>query len=252
MLQRDATEIKQRVAALPWYDGPSTYASFDDFWRVVGRVLLTDGVEGVPVELERNMPVETQWRHRNLLVSQCCGLDLFFDSTRDLEPFAVPVFESLDCADGMYYSHVVSAARQTPVHPRLAINSPTSRSGHAALLAWLNDRDLDWTIAIHSGSHAQSVAALRSGTADVAAIDAFTWRHLDHEGLHVIGRTSDVLAPPFVRRADSDVPAPTLIRAFAAAGTEAGPAVGIHSVMPVARRDYDAVATEARNVGILG
>ena len=65
-----------RIAALLMYDLPGLEAANDALWRAVATRLTASGIEGVPPELSRTIPVAALWRHPRLLLAQSCGYPL--------------------------------------------------------------------------------------------------------------------------------------------------------------------------------
>ncbi len=228
------------TAAFPWYDLPSVRWANDALWQAMG----------LGGALDRATPVDTQWRAEDLVVSQACGLDLFL-ADAPIEPVLAPVFD-LDCEEGCYYSYLVGAREGIA-----AVNSLSSRSGLSALLTVCEPRSL-----IVTGSHAASLAAVREGAADMASIDAVTWRILERDvpasvlGLDVLERTPAAPAPPYVVRRDvvrragrRDALAPLITAAMHEPATlPARRALLIRDVMPVTIDDYAPILAEYRAV----
>jgi len=173
------------LAAFPWYDLPSVRWANDVLWRATG----------LPGELSRRVEPVQQWHCESLCVSQACGLDLFLTSA-PIEPVLVPIFD-LDCPPGTYFSYLVGSDSSGVA----AVNSLSSRSGFTALLTMCAPRAI-----VVTGSHTQSLSALRSGVASVASIDAVVWHILARDypklisGFEVIGRSQAATAPPYVMR----------------------------------------------------
>ena len=220
------------IASFPWYDLPSVQWANDAIWEATG----------IPGDLERTMPVADQWRARNLLVSQSCGLDLFVTDA-PIDPVLAPVFD-LDCAAGRYFSYLVrSAALSAPA----AVNSLSSRSGLSTLLAAFRPRAL-----LVTGSHRGSIEALQRGAASVASIDAVSWHILERddpgrlEGLTVVERSAPAPSPPYVvRRGTGESVAERLRDALDQDCTRfARRALYLRSVVPVTRDSYRAVQAE--------
>ena len=229
------------IATLPWYDLPATGSALDVLWQSIRLQLhLTepDGCELLPIELTRNSDLTGLWQNPGLILSQCCGPDLFTLQAALLEPIARPIFAMLECAPGEYYSHIVTGAKPLSEHPRLVINSLTSRSGCFALLEWLKDQGIKPTSVEVSGSHQESLQRLKQNRADVAAIDAQSWNFLITEQLHIIGRSRPAPAPPFVMHKGSPLPKETLYRALNKAILSDGENLGLGGLMPADRALY--------------
>ena len=223
------------TAAFPWYDLPSVRWANDVLWQATGL----DGA------LDRDTPPDAQWRSDDLVVSQACGLDLFLGDA-PIEPVLAPVFD-LDCREGSYYSYLVGARSGIA-----AVNALSSRSGLSALLTLCQPSSL-----LVTGTHVASLAAVRDGSADLACIDAVTWRILERdtpslvEGVSVLERSGPAPAPPFVTRKAG--PRDMLVRRIAAAmrvpGTRrARRALLLRDVVPVTVEDYAPVLAEYRAV----
>jgi ABC-type phosphate/phosphonate transport system substrate-binding protein len=111
-----------------------------------------------------------------------------------------------------------------PAEHRAAVNSIDSLSGHISLLAAFNV-GMQWPgDSLLTGSHVASIEAVRSGSADVAAIDGMTWAYRQREapealaGLRVIGHGPLVPCLPLIVPASTTRAEISLWRnAFAAA-----------------------------------
>jgi hypothetical protein len=179
------------TASFPWYDLPSVQWANDALWSATG-------LRGT---LDRTMPVADQWRCEDLLISQACGLDLL-TCMAPIEPMLRPVFR-LDAPPGDYFSYLVTGAdRPSALKDGVgAVNSVSSHSGMVALLELWTPREF-----LLTGSHRASIAAVREGSAEYAAIDAVIWHLLERDapvqlqGLRIVARSDPGPAPPFVCR----------------------------------------------------
>ena len=128
----------------------------------------------------------------------------------------------------------------------------SSRSGLSALLTICRPEVL-----LITGSHVSSLAMVQSGQADVAAIDAVTWKILEKSepqwlaGIQIVDRTAPAPSPPFVMGHNGlreDI-FKGLLRAFGLAdATEARKALRLEGLMPAQKRDYDSVFAEYRSI----
>lgn len=225
------------LSSLPWYDHPSSSMALDSFWQSMRERLVSDGMADVPARLNRSQPLPDQWRDPGLLLSQCCGPDLFTESTATLSCLGRPVFSDLDCQSGFYYSHIVS--RETEVsNPAVAINSPTSWSGNLALGQWLAARGSSSSRCVISGSHQNSLDLLRAGEVDVVAIDAHAWNLLDPSGLSVIGRSELAATPPFISGIEDSRIRQRIRSALEHCIASEGLRIGISELLAATREDY--------------
>lgn len=232
------------IASLPWYDLPSTHASIDQFWQVLASAMRDLEIEQVPAQLDRNTPLEQQWASPDLLISQCCGPDLFTTAAAHLQVIARPVFDDLDCDAGYYFSHIVAAPQYSGGPAQLVVNSLSSRSGHGALIEWCKQQDISTQSLSISGSHQGSLAALRERRADFAAIDAHSWNLLQEKDLRIVGRSAQALAPPYVTYVGNTARREQLQQALAQAINEAGHLLAIKAIAPTDKQAYQSTLIE--------
>ncbi len=205
----------------------------------MAQFLQKNGVENVPAALQRQSAPSQLWQSPQLIISQCCGPDLFTPEGADLCVIGKPVFANLDCTAGCYYSHIISRQIEYSRTARIAVNSISSRSGHYALTEWLEAREIEVTQLGVSGSHLNSLSMLEKDVADYAALDA----HLvDQFGVKiempVVGRSTESLAPPFVFHRHADIDNDLLYKALKHAIDRRGREVGIIDLIKCDRSDY--------------
>jgi len=206
----------ERIAALPMYDLPELRPATDRLWQAVALRLRTAGVPGVPAELRRGDDLIGLWTDPGLLLAQACGLPfttLLADRVRFV---ATPAYAISGCEGGSYRSWVVvrEGASTTSLAElegsRAAVNAPHSQSGANALAAatvpFAAGRPFFSGI-VETGAHAASLAAVREGRADCAAIDCVTFALLARHrpaavaGLRVLAATPPAPALPLVTAA---------------------------------------------------
>jgi ABC-type phosphate/phosphonate transport system substrate-binding protein len=205
------------VASLPMYNIPEIRKASSSLWNGIAKYLRLEGVENVPDRLVFNRTLHNLWNDPNLMFSQCCGYDVVRRFENTLTPLAVPHYDVAACAGGEYSSLVVVGEdcqyddvleMQGTV---AAINGPESHSGMSSLRELVASRHKNGRFfdAIRiSGAHVKSLAMLRRGEADVAAIDCVTYTLLSVyqpkslAGTRVLGQTYHSPAPPYITRAD--------------------------------------------------
>jgi len=197
------------------YDRGEIRPATDRLWSATARRLRVAGIEA-PAGLIRGAPLWDIWRSPDLLLAQTCGLPYRARLHRRVALVATPDYGLPGCPPGHYRSVIVARAGEDPARarpgPRLAYNDGLSQSGWAAALDWAKARGLSFPALIETGGHAASVLAVAEGRADVAAIDAVTWRLLwRHEpataALREIALTEPVPGLPLITAAARD-PAP--------------------------------------------
>lgn len=248
------------VASLGMYDHPAQRWANAALWQAIGRELHARGV-AAPAALDRR-PVEAVWRDPELLLAQACGLPLVADPELDLVVVAVPSYAVAGCAPGRHLSRIVvrrddPAVRLADLQGRVAaVNAPHSNTG-ANLLRAAFGGDVFAGVRI-TGSHRASLAAVASGAADVAAIDAVTFAAVERyesdatAGLRILADTRSVPALPFVTaRRTSPAARAALREALVAAAHDpalaaARDALFLTDIVPASGHRYGEVARIAR------
>jgi ABC-type phosphate/phosphonate transport system substrate-binding protein len=170
------------LASLPMYDLPEVRAATDDFWRGIASALRRAGLDGVPDALTRDPSVDV-WHARDLLLSQTCGYPLTHALAGVVELVATPVYSAERC-NGADYCSVVVVAEDNPAAELgdlrggvCAYNARHSQSGYNTLraaIAPIAGGAAFFSDVIESGDHANSIALVAAGRADVCAADCVT------------------------------------------------------------------------------
>jgi ABC-type phosphate/phosphonate transport system substrate-binding protein len=201
-----------RLAALPMYDMPETASATDALWTAVARRLRLGGMADVPDRLTRGVDPREVWRSPHLLLAQTCGYPLMHEFEGRLALVATPRYAVPGCEGAVYRSRIVSRADD----PRerfadfagsvAAINSEDSHSGFN-ILRWRAAREPRrpfFDRVVVTGGHVASLKAVRSGQADIAAIDCVTFALLERHRpdgiarLRIVEDTPAAPALPFV------------------------------------------------------
>lgn len=200
----------EMIAALSMYDRAPIRAANDALWSAIRDALRARGI-AAPQTLTRHDDVWAIWRDPDLILAQTCGLPFRARLHGDVRLVATPDYDLPGCAPGHYNSVVIAREARLPRAPRIAINDPLSQSGWAALQGWMVEQGLVLGPVIVTGAHAASARAVAEGSADLAAIDAQTWRLLlRHEGadpMLEIARTAPTPGLPLITSLAHD-PAP--------------------------------------------
>jgi ABC-type phosphate/phosphonate transport system substrate-binding protein len=235
------------------YDRPETEEANDRLWAGIVRALAARGIDA-PAALDRSTDLWEMWTSPELVLSQTCGLPYRSRLHGQVTLVATPVCDLPGAPPGHYYSVLV--ARRTD--PRrsladfdgatLAYNSADSQSGWAAPAAAADAVGISFGAGVATGAHCYSAQAVAEGAADIAAIDALTWRMIrlwDDAAaeLKELGRTEPTPALPWITAAGRD-PAPIAAAlAEALAGLPAGDRnlLGLLDVIRVPAERYLAV-----------
>lgn len=241
------------IASLPMYDRPETAAANDALWQGL-RAALGEG----PEHLTRDGDVWDHWLSPDLLLSQTCGYPYRARLHGHVTLVGSPVLDLPDCPPGLYYSVFVARADDPRADPqefataRLAYNDALSQSGWAAPQTWAAARGFAFSNPIHTGAHRASGMAVADGRADIAALDALSWRLMQaHDpftaGLRVLTHTDPTPALPYITALGRDAGAvrAALESAILALPDDTRATLGIKGVTHIPAADYLALPNPA-------
>lgn len=163
------------IAALPMYDRPEIRGATDAFWGHIRDALDQVGL-AAPKTLTRDGDLWAIWQDPRLVLAQTCGLPFRLRLHDKVALVATPDYGLPGCPPGYYNSVIIARPGPLPAHPCLAINDPLSQSGWSALVSWLTSQKMAYGAVMVTGAHTASALAVAEGRADLAAIDAQTWR----------------------------------------------------------------------------
>ena len=198
--------MHERVSVLGMYDFPELRPAWDMLYQRAAR-----DVDGAPATLAWDIGAHDSWLHPDLALGMACGWPLvktLGDQVRVVGTFS---YSGADGPPHMYRSVIVTASdltfdqiAESPERHRAALNSTDSLSGNISLLGAFG-LGLHWPgEVVFTGSHVASIEAVRTGAADVAAIDGMTWRFREREapetlaGLRIIGHGPLVPCLPLI------------------------------------------------------
>ena len=167
------------VAVLGMYDFPELRSAWDALYQRAARC-----IDGAPAELSWDIGAHDSWLHPDLTLGMACGWPLIKTLCDQVKVVGTFSYVGTDGPVHAYRSVIVTGTDVTfaqiadaPERIRAALNSTDSLSGNISLLAAFG-LGLHWPgDVVATGSHVASIDAVRSGQADVAAIDGMTWRY---------------------------------------------------------------------------
>ncbi len=241
------------IASLPMYDRPELRPATDRFWQAI-RHALGRG----PDSLTRGGDPWDQWQSPDLLLSQTCGFPYRARLHGEVGLVGTPDYGLDGCAPGQYRSVFVVQAQDKRDDPAdfadalLAYNDPLSQSGWAAPAAYADDHGFAFGRTLRTGTHRASAQAVAEGRADLAALDAQSWRLMQRfdafaNDLRVIAATPPTPALPFItaRRNDVQEIFDAISRAVQSLLPQDRAALCLRGVVAIPARDYLAVPTPA-------
>lgn len=187
------------------YDWPQLRQSHDTFWSAIHASLARRGIRS-PSGLTHTGSCANTWTRADLVFSQTCGLPFRTRLHGRVHLVGTPDYAVQGCPPGYYRSHLV--VRQDDWrhtlgdyrHAVFAYNAPDSQSGYAAALHHAKKHGIHFGNRIQTGGHRASAEAVAHHKADIAAIDAVSWRMI---------KRFDTCAPA-LRVLESTVPTPGL------------------------------------------
>lgn len=243
--------MRDGIAALPMYDWAEVRAATDRFWAAVRDGLRARGV-AAPEALARGLGLAAGWTHPRLVLGQTCGLPLVRDLAGRVALVGAGDYGLEGCPPGWYRSVVVVRADDPREGladfrgARLAINGTDSQSGWGAMLhhaAPLAREGRFFGSVTASGAHAASVRLVAAGGADLAAVDAVSWRlaqrFLPEAGrLRVLMPTEPTPGLPYIAAKGTD----TRPQAAALAAAGGVPGLGLLGFVRFGAGDYQVIA----------
>jgi ABC-type phosphate/phosphonate transport system substrate-binding protein len=233
------------------YDRPENAAAHDALWSLIRDGLRDHGIDA-PDGLDRLTDHMDGWARPDLTLGQICNLPFRARFRGRVTPIATADYALSDTPAG--YFHAVFIVRSDDLAQsvadcagyRYALNDGLSQSGWGAPSAWAAAQGLRLNPVLLTGAHALSLLAVASGRADLAAIDAVTFRNLLRwdpaaRAVRVIGRTGVSPAMTFITAPGAD-PAPfraALSQAIAALDDDASDILGLRGIVELPPEAYD-------------
>ena len=187
-----------------------------DFWRHLQRALPSLPDLTPPEDIP---DLHTHWLDGNLALSMTCGLP-FRSFLKGKVTYVGTLDFDLGGSPGHYHSVAISNGLPSK---RLAFNSGDSQSGWAVTQhAPPFKTPPIFTTYVETGGHAASLAAVANNQADIAYIDAVTWRLLrrydpNAAKIQTLGRSVTTPGLPLIAAKGTD---PEPLRAALAHATE--------------------------------
>lgn len=244
------------IASLGMYDRAETAAANDRLWAAIRDGLRARGVAAPDALTRGEAAYWPAWEGPALVLSQTCGFPYRARLHGRVTLIGTPDYGVEGCAPGHYRS--VFVARADDARGRLedfdgtalAYNEALSQSGWAAPQNHAAAHGLRFPAGLQTGGHRASAQAVAGGRADLAALDAVTWRLLsrweDFAGrLKVVGQTDPTPGLPFIAGPGADAAATFDAVAEAIAGLSDADraATGLRGLIRIAPEAYLAVPT---------
>ena len=244
------------IAALPMYDRPELTGATDRYWALIRDGLRARGLDAPEALRRGDAELLPHWLSPDLVLSQTCGFPYRARLHGEVALVGTPDFGVEGCPPG-YYRSVLIARAEDPRGPlaefdgvALAYNDGLSQSGWAAPQNHAAARGLRFPAGVQTGSHAASLRAVAEGRADLASLDAVTFRLLKRAeplatAVKVVEMTDPTPGLPYI--CAKGVDAAAVFDAVAAAiprlSTEDRAALGLRGILRIPAEAYLSVPT---------
>jgi ABC-type phosphate/phosphonate transport system substrate-binding protein len=249
------------------YDWPQVRAETDALWSALRERFRAAGIPA-PDVLDRDLGEFEAWLHPGLVLGQTCGLPFVQHLRGRVTMLGAPDYGVAGCPPGWYRSVIVVRADDPRgrladfADARFALNGRRSQSGYGAMAHEVAKvaQGRFFATGLATGSHAASACAVAEGRADIAALDAVSWRliraHVPAAAeLRVLAESDPTPGLPWIAGGDVD-PGPrrqAAAAAVAALDGEVRAALGLFGFVPLEAADYAVIrdrlaAAEARIV----
>lgn len=237
------------TVSLPMYDRPELTEHHAALWALIRDDLRGQGL-AVPERLDQSAEGPDFWLSDRMLFSQACGMPYRQLLHGKVTLVGTPDYSVEGCQAGYYNSVLIAKTGNfegglvDADGAVLACNSKMSQSGFAAPIVAARNTGIAFGGMVITGAHLASIAAIRTGTADVAAIDAVTWRnHRTYDtadGVSVIGHTPPTPGLPYIvsRTQNASQWFSAIERAIGLLPLSSRTALGLHGLVAIPARDY--------------
>lgn len=196
------------IASLMMYARPELEGAHERLWAGIRHALAHRGIEA-PLRLSQTAEEFGVWEDPALVLSQTCGMPYRTRLKRQVQIVGTPNYRLDGCPDGYYRSVIVVRADDPRAQisdyatARMAYNMPHSQSGFSALYTHVQPLGFWFTTRLQSGGHLNSARMVAQGKADIASLDAQTWRLIQRyepweDKLRVLEYTQSTPSLPYI------------------------------------------------------
>ncbi len=242
------------IANLMMYARPELEAAHNNFWQLIRKNLALHGKKS-PETLSQSAEEFEVWRHPNLVLSQTCGMPYRKFLHQQVTLVGTPDYGLDHCAPGYYRSALVVRQNETRTslenfsESTFAYNQKISQSGYAAPYWHFKPHGFWFKNTLHTNQHLASAKAVAEGHADIASLDAVTWRLIQRfegfsEQLRVLEWTAPTPGLPYIAAlsADKAATASAVSTSIAELKPQDRSDLGIANLVQIPAEEYLAVA----------
>jgi ABC-type phosphate/phosphonate transport system substrate-binding protein len=241
------------IASLMMYARPELAGATERYWALIREALGARGI-AAPERLTNEGDPWAVWQAPDLVLSQTCGMPYRTRLAGQVALVGTPDFGVPGCPPGYYHSVIVVRADDLREElsafraARFAYNERGSQSGYAAPYQATKEAGFWFEDRLQTGGHLHSARAVAEARADIAALDAVTWRLIqryeDFAGdLRVLCETAPTPGLPYITalKAQREEVAEAVRAAIATLQEEDRAALGLRGLVQIPESAYLAI-----------
>lgn len=248
------------IANLMMYQRPQLVDAHNRYWQLIRTNLELAGLDG-PESLSQDAEEFFVWNNPDLVLSQTCGMPYRTWLCDKVRLVGTPDYGLEGCPPGYYRSALVVRSvdpRETLAEYRDAIfayNQTFSQSGYAASYWHLEPQGFWFENRLHTEQHLNSARAVAEGRADIASLDAMSWKLMEKyddfaKDLRVLEWTEPTPGLPLITAKKND--AEVVFRAVKMAIEELTPAdralLCLRGIVGIPKDKYTAISNPPRTL----
>lgn len=171
------------IASLMMYQRPELAEANDNLWALIRKGLAAAGVDS-PATLSQDAEEFFVWKNTDLVLSQTCGMPYRKWLHDKVVLVGTPDYGLEGCPAGYYRSAMIVRTDDTRTEISqfedaiFAYNQTFSQSGYAAPFQHMKARGFWFENRLEVDQHLEAARAVATGRADIASLDAVTWRNI--------------------------------------------------------------------------
>ena len=202
------------IASMMMYARPELDQAHAMYWSEIRQQLALLNIAS-PITLSQDAEEFTVWRHPELVLSQTCGMPYRLYLKDHVTLVGTPDYGLENCPPGYYRSVFVVHQQDTRTDLTdfkdavFAFNQANSQSGFAAPYWHTRQQGFWFRQRFESGGHALSALAVQQRKAEIACLDAVSWRLLQQydpaaQQLRELEWTSATPGLPYISSANAN------------------------------------------------
>ncbi|MEH6631685.1 MAG: PhnD/SsuA/transferrin family substrate-binding protein [Halopseudomonas aestusnigri] len=238
------------IANLMMYQRKQLVGEHNRYWALIRNYLSDENIDS-PEVLAQDAEEFAVWNDPDLVLSQTCGMPYRTWLHDKVSLVGTPDFGVVGCEPGYYRSAIIVRADDERTELKLfsdatfAYNQDFSQSGYAAPYWHVNPQGFWFENRLHTEQHLISAQAVAEGRADIASLDAVSWRLMEEyedftQKLRVLEWTKPTPGLPYIaaKSANVDATFTAVEKAIASLSDEDRNKLGIRGIVQIPKQVY--------------